>query len=124
MAAFSTDLRQRVVDAYDAKEGTQQALAVRFKVSYSWVRKILRQRRLTDSIDPLPHSGGQAPAFDDAAAVRLRDAVKADNDATLTELAKASGVTCSASAVFRALERLEITRKKSLGGRPSKTSRS
>lgn len=123
MAAFSTDLRQRVVVAYDAQEGSQQQIADRFKVSYSWVRKILRQRRDTGSIEPLPHGGGHTPLLDDAACRRLREAVKADNDATLAELVEASGVACSVTTVFRALGRLELPRKKSPGGRPSKMTR-
>src|SRR3954471_18048703 len=104
MRAYSTDLRVRVVAAYDAREGTQEQIAARFSVSPSWVRKLLRQRRDLGSIEPLPHGGGRAPAFDDAAAARRRDAVKADDDATLAELAQASGVACSVPAVFRALD--------------------
>jgi len=121
MKAYSTDLRQRVVAAYDAREGTQDQVAARFSVSTSWVRKLLRQRRDTGSIEPKSHGGGRVPAFDGAAAARLREAVKADDDATLEELARASGVACSVPAVFRALDRLGITRKKSRGGRPSRT---
>ena len=121
MKAYSTDLRGRVVAAYDAREGTQEQVAARFAVSASWVRKLLRQRRATGSIEPRPHGGGHAPAFDPAAAAKLRQAVRDDSDATLQELAHAAGVACSASAVYRALGRLGITRKKSRGGRPSRT---
>ena len=121
MKAYSTDLRRRVVAAYDAREGTQEQLAARFAVSVSWVRKLLRQRRDTGSFAPRPHGGGHPPAFDDAAAARLRGAVRDDADATLEELGRAAGVACSPSAVYRALDRLGITRKKSHGGRPSKT---
>jgi transposase len=121
MKAYSTDLRQRVVAACDARDGTRDQIAARFSVSVSWVRKLLRQRRDTGSFAPKPHGGGRAPAFDDVAAARLRAAVKADNDATLVELARTSGVACSVAAVFRALDRLDLTRKKSRGGRPSRT---
>jgi transposase len=121
MRAYSTDLRQRAVAASDAREGTQEQLAARFAVSVSWVRKLLRQRRDTGSIDPRPHGGGHAPAFDAPAQARLRQAVRDDSDATLEELGRASGVACSPSAVYRTLDRLGITRKKSRGGRPSRT---
>ena len=124
MKAYSTDLRQRVVAAYDAREGTQEQLATRFAVSVSWVRKLLRQRRATGSIEPRPRGGGHAPAFDPASDVRLRQAVRDDTDATLAELGRLAGVACSPSAVYRALDRLGITRKKSRGGRPSRTGRS
>jgi transposase len=121
MRAYSTDLRQRVVAAYDAGEGTQEQLAARFAVSTSWVRKLLRQRRDVGSIEPRPHGGGHPPAFDPAAAARLRQAVRDDCDATLEELGHAVGVACSPSAVYRTLDRLGITRKKSRSGRPSRT---
>jgi transposase len=120
MKAYSIDLRQRVVSAYDAREGTQEQVAARFAVSVSWVRKILRQRRATGSIEPRPHGGGHATAFDTEAEAKLRQAVRDDSDATLEELGHAAGVVCSASAVYRALDRLGITRKKSRGGRPSR----
>jgi transposase len=121
MRPYSIDLRQRVVAAYDAGEGTQEQVAARFAVSTSWVRKLLRQRRATGSIDPKPHGGGHAPAFGAPAEARLRQAVRDDSDATLEELGRASGVACSPSAVYRALDRLGITRKKRRGGRPSRT---
>ncbi len=121
MTAYSNDLRGRVVAAYDAGEGTQEQVAARFAVSLSWVRKLLRQRRATGSIAPRPHGGGRAPAFDEEASRRLREAVRADDDATLAELARAAGVACCASAVHRALKRRGVTRKKSRGGRPSRT---
>jgi transposase len=121
MNAYSTDLRERVVAACDAGGATREQIAARFSVSVVWIRKLLRRRRETGSIEPKPRGGGRAPAFDDEAAGRLRRAVRADNGATLGELARAAGVACCASAVHRALKRLGITRKKSRGGRPSRT---
>ena len=124
MKTYSMDLRERVVAACDARDGTREQIAARFSVSVSWIRDLLRRRRLTGSIAPRPHGGGRAPAFDAGAAARLREAVRADNDATLEELAQAAGVACRPSVVHRALQRLGITRKKSRGGRPSRTARS
>ena len=123
MKAYSTDLRERVVAACDARNGTREEIATRFSVSSAWIRKLLRQRRQTGSIAPKPRGCGRPPAFDTAAAARLREAVRDDNDATLQELARAADVSCGPSAVHRALARLGITRKKSHGGRPSKTGR-
>lgn len=123
MKAYSIDLRERVVAACDAGGATREQIAARFSVSVVWIRKLLRRRREAGSIGPRPHRGGRPPAFDSEAAARLRDAVRAENDATLEELARAAGVTCGPSAVHRALARLGITRKKSRGGRPSRTAR-
>jgi transposase len=118
------DLRERVVAACDEGGATREQIAARFAVSVAWIRDLLKRRRQTGSIAPKPRRGGRAPAFDEAAAARLREAVRADADATLAELAEAAGVACAPSAVHRALARLGLTRKKSHGGRPSGTGRS
>jgi transposase len=122
MAAYSMDLRERVVAACDEGLDTHAEIAERFRVSESWIRRLL-QRRETGSIAPKPHGGGRPSAFAGEAAERLRGAVAADPDATLEELAAASGVACGTSAVDRALRRLGITRKKSRGGPPNRTGR-
>ena len=124
MKPYSMDLRQRVVAACDARDGTREQIAARFSVSVSWIRDLLRRRHKTGSIAPKPRGGGRPPAFDAEAGGRLREAVRADDDATLEELARAAGVACGPSAVHRALGRLGITRKESRGGRPSRTGRS
>jgi len=124
MNAYSMDLRERVVAACDAGDATRGQIAARFSVSVPWIRELLRRRRETGSIEPRPRRGGRAPAFDEEAARRLREAVRADSDATLADLAGAAGVSCCPSAVHRALARLGIARKKSRGGRPSRTARS
>ena len=121
MNTYSMDLRERVVAACDARDGTREQIAARFSVSVSWIRDLLKRRRETGSIAPKPRGGGRAAVFDGEAAGRLRDAVRADDDATLAELAAAAGVACGPSAVYRALVRLGIARKKSRGGRPSRT---
>jgi transposase len=123
MAAYSMDLRERVVAACDEGVDTRAEIAERFSVSESWVRRLSQRRRESGSIAPRPRGGGQPPAFDAEAAGRLREAVAADPDATLKELAAASGVACSTSAVGRALNRLRITRKKSRSGPPNRTGR-
>ena len=124
MRSYSIDLRERVVAACDQGDATREQIAARFSVSVAWIRNLMRRRRETGSIAPKPHAGGRAPAFDAEAADRLRAAVRADDDATLEELARQAGVRCCPSAVHRALVRLGITRKKSRGGRPSRTARS
>ncbi len=120
MRTYSMDLRERVVAACDARDGTREQIAARFSVSVSWIRDLLKRRRETGSIAPRPRGGGRAPAFDKATGERLRRAVRDHNDATLVELAEAAGVSCCPSAVDRALTRMGITRKKSRGGRPSR----
>jgi transposase len=123
MAAYSMDLRIRVAAACDEGLETRAEIADRFAVSTSWVRRLLQRRRETGSLAPKPHGGGQPPAFDAPAADRLRQAVAATPDGTLRELARASGIACSTSAVDRALRRLGITRKKRRSAPRSRTDR-
>ena len=49
MKPYSTEFRGEVLAACDANEGTR-AVALRFKVSESWVRRIKQQRRMTGQI--------------------------------------------------------------------------
>ena len=121
MKAYAMNLRQRLVPACDARDGTREQIAARFSVSVSWIRDLLKRRRETGSIAPKPHGGGRTPAFAGESAQRLRQAVVTAADATLAELAEASGVACVPSAVHGALKRLGITRKKSRSGPPSRT---
>ena len=51
MEPYSTEFRAAVLAACDAGEGTQ-AVALRFDVSQSWVRRIKQQRRETGQMTP------------------------------------------------------------------------
>ncbi len=117
------DLRERVVAAVDAKEGTQGQIAKRFSVSVPWIKKLLRRRRQCGSFAPLPHGGGWTPKFHGQKLDQLKAMVEQDPDATLEELLDRSGVNASIMAVHRALERLGSHRKKSRCAPPSKTGR-
>src|SRR4028119_1473827 len=50
MAAYSLDLRQKILSAWQNKEGTQRELAKRFKVSLSFLRDFLRRYQETAQI--------------------------------------------------------------------------
>ena len=45
--AYSNDLRTKLCQAYAKGDGSQRALAARFLVSYSWVRKTVATERRT-----------------------------------------------------------------------------
>jgi transposase len=121
MQAYSLDLRQRVLDAYDQKDATLQQIAARFCVSVSWITKLARRRRLTGSLAPRPHGGGHPPAFHEQDQQALQERLRQQPDSTLAELRQACGKSCSLTAVFRTLRRLKITRKKSPKGLRSGT---
>jgi transposase len=123
MRSYSQDLRDRVVRAADRGGQTQQQIAERFGVSTAWIKKLLKQRRETGSIAPKPHGGGMPAKYRGRALERLKEALAAQPDASLEELRDRTRVSASIMAVFRALERLGVHRKKSRSGRPSKIDR-
>jgi transposase len=43
MKAYSLDLRQKVIDAYNRKQGSQRQLAKRFSVSLSFIQDLLKR---------------------------------------------------------------------------------
>src|SRR5262245_48972294 len=112
MKPYSLDLRERVVAAVDDQEGTLREIAADFRIGVSTLTAWLSQRRQTGSLAPKPHAGGKPPVVDAAHAERLRDLVQQQPDATLDELNQRLGLGCHRMAIFRALLRLRISRKK------------
>lgn len=114
--AYSTDLRQRVLDAYQAKEGSQRQLAERFKVSLSFVRDLMRRNRETGNVEPLPRRGGPAATIDSSLLSVVEQLVKAQPDALLTELCERfterTTITVSISTMHRAVQKLKLSYKK------------
>jgi transposase len=58
MKRYSTDLRIRVVQADENREGAMRQLAITVRVSLSCVRRLLKRSRETGSVAPKPHGGG------------------------------------------------------------------
>jgi transposase len=116
MAAYSIDLRQKILHAYERRLGSQRALAHVFGVSLSFVEKALRRYRSTGELGPKPHAGGQKPRLDAAAQALVRQMVDAHPDATLEELCTyvddTAGVRVSLATMCRLVQRLGLPRKK------------
>src|SRR5260370_21023988 len=72
MRPCSMDLRDRVAAAVDQKEGSLRQIARRFRVSLSFIARLLGRRRRTGSLDPAPHGGGHPPALHQDRLKRLR----------------------------------------------------
>lgn len=121
MEAYSVDLRQRIVDAVDRQLGTYREVAETFGVHESFIYKLLRQRRETGDLSPWPHGGGATAKLDDAQLHVLAKLVAEFPDATLEELRhllkKKVRVKVGVSTIWRGLEKLSLTRKKSPASR-------
>lgn len=120
MRAYSLDLRQRILDAHRAGEGTQPELAHRFRVSLSFVEKLLHQQRTTGSIAPRPHGGGRKRSIGLEHEPVLLRLIETKNDATDAEVAAPfaaeTGLSVSPRTVNRAWHRLGLTYKKDAEG--------
>lgn len=127
MAAYSTDLRQKILHAYERRLGSQRALAHLFGVSLAFIEKVLRQHRTTGTIAPKPHAGGPRPRLDEATHGMLRQWGHDEPDLTLHELcariAAETGVRVSGPPRCRVLQRLGLPRKNSHSTRRSGTRR-
>ena len=120
MRASTTDLRGRVVLAYEGGEGTLDDVADIFDVGRRTVARLLRKYRAGESLSPLPHGGGYPAALRAKHLTLLREQALAAPDATLAELAsylkRKPRVAVHPATVCRALQKLGLPRKKKSGG--------
>lgn len=117
-APISSDLRARVVAAWEAGEGTQRQIAERFRVGEASVRRWVARKRRTGSLEPSePDRSGIFRWVDTEGEQLLTELVAKYPDATEEELTThfrtATGLRPSRSTVHRGLKRLGYTRKKS-----------
>jgi transposase len=112
MQPLSNDLRRRILDAVDDREGSRRELAARFSVNTSTITRLLQLRRETGSFEPRPHGGGVEPTLDHEALERLRKLVEEAPDATLGALGQKLGISGSKMIICRALQKLGLPRKK------------
>jgi transposase len=107
-------LRERILAAYDAGEGTREEVARRFRVSLGMVKKFLQQRRHTGSIAPRHHLAGRKPQIVLSHQRAMRTALGQKPDLTLQELRRAVGLECSLQAIHVVLVKMGLTYKKTL----------
>lgn len=121
MRTISLDLRERVLAAYDAEEGTREEVARRFRVSLGLVKKLLQQRRRIGDIRPQHHRSGCKPRIVASHQHQLRTLLAKKPDLTLRELRAATGLACTLPAIHHVLVRLGLTYKKRRSGQASRT---
>jgi len=112
MATLSTDLRERILAAYDRDKGTRLQIAERFDVSLGMVKKLLQQRRNTGDIAPRHRYSGRKPKITAKHQRQLKRLVRDHPDMTLAELRDAIGISCTPQAVHYALGRMGLSLKK------------
>jgi transposase len=123
--AYSQDLRERVMAAVDSGTGAYAAASV-FRVSVSYIYKVLGRREKTGETSARPWAGGAKPKlaeYDET----LRARVMSKPDATLAELQAwlmaEHNVKVSIGCLWKRLRQLGLTLKKNHCAPPNKTAR-
>ncbi len=116
MKAYSTDLRQKIISAYEQGGGTLDEIADVFSIARRSVASYLKLHRSSQSLQPKPHGGGVPFSLTEKHLTVLQEQVAAKNDLTLDELVahltEKEKITVHRSTVCRTLQRLGLPRKK------------
>lgn len=128
MKAYSLDLRQRVVDAYESGQTTLKEVAGRFAVGETFVKKMLRQKRDQGEVQAPVHGGGKKRSLDARHLKALRRWLKKEPDLTLRELREKllleKKKSISIAALGATLLREKLPRKKNQSSRRKETTES
>jgi transposase len=118
--AYSTELRNRVVRAYEAGEGGYAAVGAQFAVGAATVMRWVRLYRAKGDTDPLPKGGGTPSTIDADEIAGLLDKL---GDPTANELTaefnrgRRGRARVHVSSMKRALHRHGYVVKKNADGR-------
>lgn len=107
--AYSKEFRREVLSACDANAGTR-AVALKFNVSESWVRRVKQERREQGKLGPATKRR-RIPKWA-VEADRIRAAIAERPDLTLAELRTELNTELSRMTLCRALRQLRLTLKK------------
>lgn len=125
MLAYSIDLRERVVAAYEEGGETIAEIAERFAVGRTFVKKMLRQKRETGSLETRPRRYGPAKRLSLKDHTWLRREIEKEPDATIDalheRLSEKRGVKVSRATVGRAVQSLDLPLKKRVRSRVKET---
>jgi transposase len=112
MKSYSNDLRQKIIETKLETQESDREVAQRFRVSRSFVHKLLRQYQRLGNFEPLPHGGGASLKLSQAEIEAVIQLI-AENRATTLEqlkacLAEKKGIDVSVSTLSRLLRRFKV----------------
>ena len=112
MEAYPAKVREQVLGAYEQGMKTKE-IAERFGVGPAWCRGVKQRLREQGLRCAIEQKHGPDPFFDQARREQLEALVKATPDATLEELKAMLNLPVSISTIWRTLEDMKLTLKKS-----------
>src|ERR671919_2308507 len=107
MAAYSLDLRKRVLRAWDSGMDVY-SVATKYEVSRAWVHRLVQRRRETGSIAPRQQTKFRSRVLA-GKEERLAALIAARPDATLAELREALPTRAALSTLWLEIDRLGLT---------------
>lgn len=124
--AYSDDLRRKLLEAHQRKEGSLAQLAKRFSVSVGWALKISSQWHRTGKMErPAGRRRGPASKITPEIARELQNWIREQSDLTLAELQlrlyAQRQLEISLSRLWTVLKELGLRLKKSHSTPPSRT---
>jgi transposase len=112
MEAYPQKVRELVLDGY--AEGLKTAtIAKQLKVSRSWARRVKQRWQELKLRNAIEQKHGPDPKLTEAHRLELAKLVKQTPDATLKQLHEQLNRPVSISTIFRALNDMKLTLKKS-----------
>ena len=115
MKAYSIDLREKIVQAYEQGDASVRKVASRFGVAKSFVQKLLLMKKNEGHVKPRPQGGSMKGELDGCCA-QLAAMVEQYPDRTLLEYCEYWGTTydhwISTSTMCRGLQKQKLTLKK------------
>lgn len=125
--AYSDDLRCKLLEGYEAGAGSLQKLAVQFRVSWGFAKKIRRQQLATGQKErPVQKRHGPMSRISAAMQERLRAWLQEQPDMTEAELQErlaSQGVHVVKSRVGQVLREMGLRRKKIVAGKRARPRR-
>lgn len=116
MKAYSLDLRERVVAAYQNGFESIREVSEQFQVSASFLKKMLARHRGNGDLTPRGHGGGKPKTLTEAHRKWLLRTVLAEPDITLADLRERINekkkIFVSVPTLSRELRAMNLRRKK------------
>jgi transposase len=115
-AAYSVDLRRKVVESYEGGNGSYSKISSDFGISIRSVKRYVKQYREDGNLLPKKGNQGRPKKVDEDGYKTIRNIIRSHPTVTLAELSKLyykeKKVSVGRSILSRACDKLNLRRKK------------
>lgn len=108
MKAYSLDLREKIIETYEAGGITQRELAKRFRVSLYFVVTLLRRWRRDETIEPKKRGAVMKPLLTPEIMQFLSERIKQECDLSLLQLVELVRAKYRVSVSTKTMSRMLI----------------